>query len=493
MKHNILLFLGTLLIVHATLQPSIPTDHFFPSRTGDIVIGNGNTDAYVSMSWYLPGKPLEDVLVHNLMARYFRVPRVYDSQEIEIPVDVFSRPSGNLLFSVDGFTPEGEYQTFKKGNEITSVGPNTPYSILASALTGVSTSVHGVVNGVWPNKKNDMYAVDNIFDGIQQNYPSSVNFVSGSSSYEAVQLLSPTNNGKSSGFYYDVARGQFVSVNKAKSKLAISKRDFSSLFEKLSQLAKFKISYSDSAVVDIKASGLSYDLSEPAVEKFFAEIMFVLNAAELVSQDKDMIIPNFFSFHFGSPRLIAALYGVTSQEYLMAMQLLDIVTSHCINSFGTGYANTIFYFPYSESLNEASPVLSTLLREFQSSDLFTKYYPHIYLNGNPSPVKQSSICLSIDKQIKKDFPNSNLNVYCAAKNFQKRAGAEPQPYNNPVNTWHVVAWMSLTLILVMITAIYYLFTMDTGEDSLLFFKSNMAMVQGAKGKSTVPKKERAVN
>jgi len=480
-----LLFLATLLAVHATLHNGIPNQDFFAGRSGDIVLGNDKL-ASVQMSWYLPSQPIEDVLVHNLMARYFRVPRVNDVNEVEIPIDVFTRPKGNVLFSIDGFSPEGvEYQTFKTPRELTSEGPNTPYSVLASALTGVHTASHGIVNGVWPNK-HDVYNVDNIFDGLQQIYTDSINLVAASSSMDAAQVLSPTqNNGRSSTFYWDGQTGQFVSLNKVKSKLAITKRDFTTLINKLSEIAKLKLAYSEkNGIVDVKGSGMTYDLSETAVETFFAEILYVLNAAELVSQESNMIIPNFFSFHFQSPRLLAALYGVSSQEYLMAMQMIDVVTSQCIRSFGTGYANTIFYFPFSETINAASPVLATLLREFQESNTYVKYYPHIYLSSKFA-ARRYSICESVDKQIKKDFPNSNIAVYCATNNYQKRAGVgEPVPYNNPVNTWHVVAWMSLTLILIMLTAIYYLFTMDTGEDSLLFFKSNMAMARGAKGKAT---------
>jgi len=486
------ILLGALLFLSNATIVKQQSDLYYEGRSGDIIVSTDES-AGIQLSWDLTQNVLQDVQVYNMFARMFRVPRSSIMAEINTPVDLFSRPKGNLLFSIEGLTekliPGGAQILGAKpirGLTPEARQPFTPASLLGSVLTGFSPRQHGVVNKRWPSMKsvNEMYTVNNLFDYYLQYNPSEPILSASSCRYAAAVLAPHSENVRASGsasMHWDSNSGKFISSS-ADSQFAVSRTDFATTIASIAKLAGLTIKYDEAESV-VTVGSVSFDLSEESVDHLLAEVSYVYTIGS-----NAQVAPKFFSFHFTSLKMIARQYGAQSEEYKFAVALVDAAIAYAIDSYGEEVTHSIVY--HSDNQVEAEKTVSTITIDFiatESSVLptatFSKYYPHIYLAA--SERVRNQLCAQIDKAL--SGQKSSPKVYCATKISNKRS-AQEYPYNNNPNDtelsrrisgFHVVTWMAVALFFILLTAIYYLFTMDTAQDSMLFFKSNMALAKGA--------------
>eukprot|EP01125_Pyxidicula_operculata_P021170 TRINITY_DN8056_c0_g1_i1.p1 TRINITY_DN8056_c0_g1~~TRINITY_DN8056_c0_g1_i1.p1 ORF type:complete len:496 (+),score=134.70 TRINITY_DN8056_c0_g1_i1:81-1568(+) len=427
----------------------------------------------LQLSWDVSGvsEGLGNTQAYNILARQFGAPRA-QSSDIETPVDLF-RTKRNLLFSIDGLS----YGKLSLQGKI--LGTKEPITFTESSYTALG-SLSVALSG---NTEGCSYHSSNIFDSILHLNGDSVTMISGSYSKPGAHSVAPhvESNKQSASFHFDVEAGQFVSETSTSSSLAVSRKHFGVYASKMSSVLGVKVTINGESVsvsTDIARAQFSFATEEDA--QLFAELLFVFNFANVVSEKKES--PDFFSFHFTSLKSIISKYGDESSEYKVAVALVDAVIDYVVKTLNkqTSYEHTIFYFPVSsEQLNiqndieeVASEYVDAVEDETQLSTVH-KYYPFIYVSDSKN-FKEA--CDAIKAVVRTPLPK----VVCKEQQVEKRSlkrslqGVQETTTDtdNDVKLFHVSAWTAVALILILITALAFLFSIEIGEDT--FYKTSNA-------------------
>jgi hypothetical protein len=442
------------------------------SYTGDPVIVISNTQSpQVQVSWPVDTGKIKDTQLYDMLARYYGAPRVSTSEQLRIDIDMFDRPQGCLLFSIDGLSSKelvrSGYKVLgvEKVLDVVSKTMGEPYSVMGAVLTGTSG---GVNDGV--------YNVGNFYDAMRKVYGSKV-MVSGAGEKEGAMVLSPhsQNFGYSTkAHYWEAKIKSFVSVV-GTSSYTIGINDFSRLMEDLAVALNAEVKYSEEdGIVTIARGGeelVSYDLSSVEEEALFAEILFVVN---MVHNPVD-----FFSFHFNSLVSIISKYGAASDEYDMAVQMIDAVIARVKSTYETysKYETTIIYFPETYrskdviSTVEARVVNENIRTEIQSPSLY------IFFKAVESS-KFEEICSTLRIDL------TDLNVNCHTDTIKRSLlnDSEPSPTPTPepapqppsppsgnatqqeIELVHIVLWLVIAMIAALVQACYHLSVLDGSNE-----------------------------
>jgi len=234
----------------------------------------------------------------------------------------------------------------------------------------------------------------------------------------------------------------------------------------------------------VSKSGL--DSSKEQVSIFLAELGFIHALLAKIRSDPDLknfvadSIPDLFSFAFSSLKGVRELYGISSPQFEEAIQIFDETLLHLISELSSLYGNKLsvemvflgnLAYPALQSNSVLKSKVYRLMENcVESEDSFARFFPMIYLTSHIHEC-----C-----QILTDASLPDIEVFCPAQShflpsldwggwFENQQNNSVVP-NSSVDyaQFQILLWGSILLILVTYFAIYTLFTMDVGADSLLY-------------------------
>jgi hypothetical protein len=431
----------------------------------------------VQVSWPLDVGKMRDTQLYDMLARYYGAPRVSTHDQLRINVDMFDRPQGHLLFSIDGLSSRqmvrSDYKAF--GEKLVDLETGTdgkPYSVMGSVLTGTVGSVR---ESSW-----DVYTVGNFYDAMHTVYGGKV-MVSGAAEKQAAMVLSPhrKNFGATKSHYWEPKIKSFVSVVELSS-YTIGINDFPGLMKDLAVALDAQVDYNaqDHIVTITGTKGgeevVSYDLTSVEEETLFAELLFVVNMAHHPV--------DFFSFHFNSLVSIISKYGASSAEYDMAVQMIDAVIARVKSAYETrsNYETTIIYFPESYRSKEVLSTVETSLEkvmEGKNENIRTEIQSNsLHITVAVESSKFDEICSTL----KTDLTDLTVNcAYLTSKRSLLQNGTEPTPEPSPapppgppagtasqqeIELVHIVLWLVIAMIASLVQACYHLSVLDGSNE-----------------------------
>jgi hypothetical protein len=458
---------------------------------GDIILSD-TVLPQLQLSWDVDVGKMKDSQLYDMIARYYGAPRTPSYDQLRMDIDLFSRPEGFLLFSIGGLSsnlmPQSDLKMLSKN--LIDLIPSDPsvsssYSLLASILTGTSSHFHGVVTHSQYAK--DVYRVGNFYDAMHRLYEEK-EIVSASSSLDGALVLSPhlKNFGQTTkAHHWDSKTKTFVSVSGA-SKYGIGIKDFSLLLGSLASAMGTEINYQESertvSIARPGVSALTFDLSSSSVEALFAEVLFVLNMADTPVQ--------FLSFHFDSLTGISTHYGTASEEYVLAVRMIDAVISKVYHNYQTHHTlkMSIIYYPNAfqtkEVVDTIQPILADDIKTTVGKDLFTTIsdnLPNIYLSDE-GKAHIDDLCNSLRNSL--DQFAVNVDCSAALKRYllqnpepapEPTPGPSPSPTPAPppppgqasrqeVELVHIVLWLVIAMIAALLQACYHLSVLDGSNE-----------------------------
>jgi len=477
--------------------------------SGDIVLSVTN-HPQVQLSWDVDVGKMKDTQLYDMMARYYGAPRNPADDQIRMDIDLFSRPQGFLLFSIGGLSSnllQSDLNILSKNliDLLPSDTVTNSYGLLASVLTGTSGKYHGVhtqnTNGV-----KDIYATGNFYDAMRRLYQNKV-IVSGSSTVDGTLVLSPhmKNFGdKMKGHYWDVKTKGFTSVS-GPSKYGITLKDFPKLLTDLATAMEIQINYHEAErTVTMIRSGeeLVFDLTCPAIESHIAEVLFVLNMA------KNPV--DFFSFHFESLVRISTSFGTASDEFSMAVRMIDAVIAKVNEAHKAHHSleMSIIYSPETyhskEVVTALEPILESDIKIDVGKNLFTtiaESLPNIYLTET-GKNRLGEICSTIRNSLEV----YSVTVDCPSLKRALSNTSEPEPVPSPSNRTepppsptpappgfvpasqqevelvHICLWTVIALIAAILQSCYHLSVLDGSNEPE--FKPKTYEGAGVRSKTT---------
>jgi hypothetical protein len=369
----------------------------------------------------------------------------------------------------------------------------------------------------------DLYMNGNFYDALHKLYPSKT-IVSASSSLTGALVLSPhlKNVGKHiQSQYWEKKTNSYVSVS-GKSSYSINIQDYPVLMKKLAGVMGITVLY-DEIDQTVKMGDLEFDLSSTAADSLFAEVLF------LVYMGHHPV--DFLSFHFESLTQIATLYGTTSEEYEMAVRMIDAVIAHIQSTYETHQSlqMTIIYLNENANTQEVistiEPILENRLELPLGKDLLTTLsdtLPNIFLSQSGRD-KVNEIC----QDLRSVLVSFDLAVDCPMAPTKRSLSQTPPPAPEPspepsplpapspssepspvpapsspippvpvpapapdpsiatqqeVELVHIVLWLVIALICALVQACYRLSVLDGSNEPE--FKPKTYEGAGVRGKTT---------
>eukprot|EP01124_Arcella_intermedia_P010944 TRINITY_DN1744_c0_g1_i1.p1 TRINITY_DN1744_c0_g1~~TRINITY_DN1744_c0_g1_i1.p1 ORF type:complete len:505 (-),score=41.88 TRINITY_DN1744_c0_g1_i1:49-1563(-) len=480
----ILGLLASLCLVNGKVTGNTVTE-----RTGDIVLSD-DLQPHVSFSWDISGSALFDVQFFDILGRLFGTPRTNLNWDVKMNVDLFDRPSGLSFFSIEGIEGrqlrEGDYQILGKDKMMAlnpSFEPRNPFTVLATAFTGVGPKLNGITNRRWArhDTSDPAYLTGNFFDAISELRAERV--VSGSKSAASASLVSSSKPHKGSySYHWEHATKTFVG---SLEEYSFKESDFAALFVQLSELINKRVVYEAPNVLIYynDADPTVYDLSDEDDEALIVEILFVLKAKATKC--------NFFSFHFESPHSIKQKYGPQSQEFNTAILLIDAVVSAFVKS-NPSNAHSVFYFPTTYTPKDVLSSLENIVKNYLfvptgmlPVTAFRSFLPHIYLSSSTSTqnicsqirevILQSGLVLEVtcpepsQKRYIFDLGNSSAPSPAPSSSVSPAPSSVPPSGGGTVNMtdvtmMHIILWTCVVLILGLVGSCLQLAYLDGSNE-----------------------------
>jgi len=216
-------------------------------------------------------------------------------------------------------------------------------------------------------------------------------------------------------------------------------------------------------------------------------VYFVLNVVNILS--KRSLSPKVFSFHFESPSLIGEKYGQSSEQYKLAILLVDTVISLIkeVKSKGEMCFDDMIIF-YESATHQTVRDTQDQLASVGGSNIGTQYFPHIYF-PNEHKVKISSLCRHLKATLsnvvcREELESSKRALMQAPAPAGASPASPPSPagppapgpqYNPLVGQMHVVIWAVVTMLSILGGAIFCLFSVTNyaESDSTLYGSTRM--------------------
>jgi len=237
----------------------------------------------------------------------------------------------------------------------------------------------------------------------------------------------------------------------------------------------------------------SYHAGKPEIFQFFVELNFLRNLLQQLKTDpylKTLVadqIPDLVSFAFSSIQAIEKQYGKESQNYVIAVYMLDEMLVQSINELSAMYAGklsteVVFLAPSAyEKLNQNKKVSKSvydLIKKKVKKATIDSFFPSIYLLN---PNDRLDVCSLLQA-------STTFDVYCPApsdfdSDEYSEYGFVNQVINNSNNSnttgtldagkYQITLWSSVALILIVWGAVYAMYNMDIGADSMIYRATNI--------------------
>jgi hypothetical protein len=465
---------------------------------------------------------LDDTLVSELVSYLVGGPIIQSSSHLErdslasavegLPVSIFDKFKANLFVTIDGVGSEAKEQfsslkLFSRGKQVPITKTSYPQdniATLATFATGRTPSQHGIVGKSWNTPMGPFVAyraealptVASVADIISQAFGGQSLILSASASYQMASAMgvhqylhseSPFWNNM--GFYWNAETKQFESIypELTQESLVLCK---SELIRNISaRQFPASIQYLDTKDVLVTMDGepVQFDFAVEEDWLLFAELEYAHSVLDQLKTDarlKELVndnVPDLYFLSFSSIAQLKARYGNTSTKVAAAMFVLDQLLDQFIDDLSALYSNklgneimflgsknAVDTLSWDENLKDAVyPVVEAYVK---SPESFKTFFPSIYLEIEDS----KAIC----SQLKSVLPQY-VEAYCPERTqlfpYLDPVSRQSNNSNNTDNTtkdnassFQIVLWMSIILALFLYGAVYPLFSMDVGADSLLY-------------------------
>jgi len=271
--------------------------------------------------------------------------------------------------------------------------------------------------------------------------------VAASGSSQGAMVLSPHSRHTqyASTYYWEPKSRAFVS-RMGRGGHSTSINQFPNLIKKLATIMGTEIQYYlDEEVVSfsrLNASPLTFDLASTENELLFAEVLFLVNMLDE--------LPPFLSFHFESLKGIAAKFGTESEEYDLAVHMVDAIISH-LNS------------EYQQRYNFQMAIIYSPKRSDRPSNVVDGVTGHFSMLSQEIGLVSEDIERTLASGV-------DLESYIK-RSAQQVPQPAPQPPPGPViadqaeiSLVHIVLWLILGLVCALLQACYHLAVIDGSNE-----------------------------
>lgn len=470
-----------------------------PGRSGDIIVA---PDHHEESSIIMSSTPLtqsdaiQDRNVANIICQLLHVPLLNPNLagDLSIEQSFSRRHMANLLLVFDALSSEElPKNAAREGHLRNSYKmkrtnfPSDTVSDLTNFATGYGPEQHGVVSASWMSSQGEVKAykakalsrVATVADIVAQVSSGQSMVISSAADFQmasafGVHPLIRRNYpfGNMGTTFWDKETYSMQSVYGDGDKLStLTKEYMQQLLTQRYRLDGNKIFVFDEEVM-MEAEELA----------FFAEISFTYYLVESAKNDaqfKRLITDQYadmITITFSSIKSLKEKYGV-SQKLEALLKVLDSAVSELMNTLNGAYsgrlAHQIIFLGSSPTakLNNNKQlkkvVFGLIHHDIVSKENFDKYFPSLYLD-------RSSDFALVCNNLVNSLNVEGYKVYCFDKVEEEAyfnhygIRASNDTGNSDAAIFQITLWSSVLLILVVYAAIYSLFAMDVGADSLLY-------------------------
>jgi len=456
-------------------------------------------------------------------------PNVYENAAFKKALpqgNIFDKDVANLLVVFDSLGSDivdpkelKMLQAASINNLVRDNYPSDTITTLASLFSGYPSSSHGIVSQKWSPRKGievEAYksvegipAIENIGDAYTINYEGQNLVFSVSSDFQYVSAVSVNqfvqgdrNHWKNYGFYFDEFNSRMESIygaedfrlmNMLKSAMDIAQSIIAQPFTLPSNSDSLQFNGETLVTVTLNSKNIvaEYDISVPEVSRFFIEVEMVRTMlAEMRSNANIQAsindnIPDLFSVAFSSLKGIQKVYGKDSAQLKACICIIDELIASAIQEISTMYGGklsvelvflgesaveqiqsnqemkTSFFHRYS----------SVLLNHGVNQDQLDESFPYVYLTFKDYE-NRNEICSVF--QSSSDYEvicNEDFEMMTYVDTFERQTNGTVVTVDAPI--YQICLWTAVVLILAVIAAVYALYNMDIGADSMIYRMTNI--------------------
>jgi len=498
------------LAVCAQLPASV-NNGFFEGRSGDLLLKPNTVkdDSYLvflgdnkvvvpKKELNLPETRVADLLSH-LMGTAPLTPNV---DRADFPKKgFFNNPKANLMFVLDSTMPGSELVLKHKIES--EAYPDDSLAALTSILTGATPSQHGIIAEAWLDReKGDKVTAFESWAPSQSGSRSATLqdifglafggrslTLSFSSKLQMARALSAKpfllkTSSPNHGFFWS-GKG-FDSVYAEKSEFSANSQQLMEVLTRL-QNAPVALNKERTALVVEGTEGQTeLTLTAEEVMKFAAEVAYSLHLVELLSANDKLSalvsddVPDFFTIGFSTLKDLQSKYGKASAEMKAVSVVVNYVMSTVVSKLSALYqgrllAEAIFLGSNEEVASANQQQLlektrSTLVSQLADEEHLADYYPSVYLNEELSLEQKDEAC-SFLRQV---LDAASVEVFCLPHPSHFRSlradsnNTGDGTVQNNMETFHIVLWTSIVLILTTFFAAVVMFTIDASKDTMIY-------------------------
>jgi len=253
------------------------------------------------------------------------------------------------------------------------------------------------------------------------------------------------------------------------------------------------ISYDDhkfSVHLVSKNLSASFGVASNDIFSFFVELQSIRNIIKELQSNPSLNsmtmdhFPDLFSFSFASMKNIEKKYGKLSNQYKVAIYLLDESINEAMNAFNTLYNNKIsiqlVFVAQSADMalskdKSAKQEIYGIIKQQVIKEMFENNFPVIYVKEG---VDKYAVCDVLKA-------TTTFDIYCPdswAYGGSNYVLTWPNPSNQTVNgtkdaaMFQICLWFPIILGLTLIAIIVAMCTMDIGADSMIYRTTNLKQI-----------------
>jgi len=507
MKGTAILLLATALV--GSLAVGRPSDSisngYYSGRSADIIVSSDleQSDEYSAFfpsnrfiqSWPVKVE-LEDQSFADLVSAVMGGPVINDkANRNNFPtLDIFNKANTNALFFIDGISNvEAKQLSFTKKDgsffEIQKTAyPQDVVSTAATLSTGHTSKFHGIVGADWHTKNGIRSAyksgalpqISSLSDVFAQNLKEDFSVLSASMDFQLASAFGvhpyiySNSLSNHASLSFDHESGAFSDIHNEITPFHLSKSGILSSMV----LREFSVETSlDLTSMKYTVDGVDFYLNNPDHFNFFAELEAITHSVEKhiqLTQAKT----NMYNLAFSS---LKSLKKVSSKDQVrVALVLLDQVVSDLMEKLNKAYGEKLSIecvFVGASGVDSIKKDHEATLMAYlavnhivSSKSTFEHYFPQIYVQDQ-SKLNQET-CNNLDRRL-----FDHYHVACpGVDNKMKRAVHEAATSEDDdfAVFFHILLWFNIILFFTAFFAVYALFNMDTGSDSLLYRMTSVA-------------------
>jgi len=358
----------------------------------------------------------------------------------------------------------------------------------ASMATGYAPSVHGIVNKEWftslgrqeAYKYGALPQVPSFSDVISQSSNGQSNILSVSADFQMAAAFAPhhfiqseTGNPRNKAFAWDFESERLFNLYNED---PLENYNKSALLGRIAEDIK---SLFDAQTMNLTIDGVSFDLSIKENLHFFIEMEAITSVVEeaLTHRRQTTVAPDLYNIvvsTFDAARRVntdkqnKALLGVMDSILVKLLHKINLaydqqVSFECV-FFGDNEVDLLA--ADSESAMMAYHSVDHLVDSYNN---FMQYYPQIFVVMKDSLTEKD--CAALQAGMRKSYevscPSLSQHPWKRQTNNGTTNGTEVYDYTM-ATYFHILLWFNIIIVLCAFFAVYGIFTMDVGADSLLY-------------------------